>query len=308
MPINSPAGPYATLSQEVNQGHQTRSNLYGKIEKNLGPDARVVAFFTSFTHPVIISDEDGDMLEEILRGPQAIGKRLFLLINSPGGDGIAAERIVNICRTYSADNKFSVIVPKRAKSAATMICLGGEKIYMSATSELGPIDPQIATFSNRGRFMGFQAAHEIINSYEELIQSAVKTKGNLEPYLHQLDIYDAREIKGMRSAQALSESIAIKVLKGGMLSGVAVSRIKAAIKPLTDPNYTKDHGRPIYDNEAKKCGLKVETCEIAGEMWGAVWELYVRLNFFVGAHVSKVIESSADSATVAIPVYSKGES
>jgi ClpP class serine protease len=30
-----------------------------------------------------------------------------------------------------------------AKSAATMICLGSNAIYMSKTSELGPIDPQV---------------------------------------------------------------------------------------------------------------------------------------------------------------------
>ena len=55
---------------------------------------------------------------------------LALIINSPGGLGTAAERIINICKTYSKNNEFYSIVPNRAKSAATMICFGSNKIYM----------------------------------------------------------------------------------------------------------------------------------------------------------------------------------
>ena len=88
----------------------------------------------------MIDDSDSTMIEEVLRNLD-LSNGLALIINSPGGDGLAAERIINVCRKYSKTNEFWAIVSDKAKSAATMVCFGASKILMSETSELGPIDP-----------------------------------------------------------------------------------------------------------------------------------------------------------------------
>ena len=44
---------------------------------------------------------------------------------------------------------FSVLVPYKARSAATMIALGADEIVMSDLSELSPIDPATANAFNR---------------------------------------------------------------------------------------------------------------------------------------------------------------
>jgi ClpP class serine protease len=107
---------------------------------------------------------------------------------------VEAERIINVLREYSGTGKYWAFVPARAKSAATMICFGAEKVLMGATSELGPIDPQIA-FSEAGELKRF-SLYNIVTSYEELFKKAVEEKqGNLEPYLQQLHHYDEREIR-----------------------------------------------------------------------------------------------------------------
>jgi len=167
---------------ETNQGHATRDTLYRKLEKQLESNKKVVALFTSFTWPVAIEDPDADMLEEVLQNTDLKGKELVLLINSPGGDALAAERIVNICCSFSP-NGFSVIVPKMAKSAATMVCFGAKKINMSKTSELGPVDPQIPIRDENGNIVRYLAAHEILESYEELMKKANQTTKRVEPYL-----------------------------------------------------------------------------------------------------------------------------
>ena len=77
---------------------------------------------------------------------------------------LAAERIVNICRSFSRDNQYSAIVPKMAKSAATVVSMGADEILMSPTSELGPIDPQIV-MEGDGRQLRLVPAHEVIESY-----------------------------------------------------------------------------------------------------------------------------------------------
>jgi membrane-bound ClpP family serine protease len=243
-----------------------------------------------------IADSDADMIEEVLQNTPINGKELILVINSPGGDGLAAERIINIFRSYSP-NGFSVIVPKMAKSAATMICFGAKKILMSKTSELGPIDPQIAIFDDNGKFSGYQAAHEIINSYEGLMARASKTKGRIEPYLQQLARFDDRSIQRIKSAQALSESIAVKCLKTGCMSNLEERQIRVKIKPFLDPKFTKDHGRPIYYDVARSSGLATELADHNSELWKDVWCLYVRLNFLVSSSASKVIESSTEAYT-----------
>lgn len=290
---------YSHLLDEVNQGPRVRKHLYPQLKKELGKNKRVVTFFTSFVLPAMLQDQDADMLEEVLHNSQMDkSDELVLILNSPGGEALPAERIVNICRSFN-DN-FSVIVPKMAKSAATMVCFGAKKIGMCRTSELGPIDPQIPIQGEDGNIV-YIAAHEIIESYNDLMKKANRTKGRIEPYLQQLQRFDARDIRRIVSAQELSESIAVTCLRGGVLSGFTQREIKNKIKPFLDPKYTKVHGRPIYYDLAKACGLKIQLYDLKSAVWQLVWELYVRLNHVVSSHAGKIIESYEDSYTAAIP-------
>lgn len=275
-----------------------RRHLYEGLEKALGGNKRnkvVVSLFTSFRWPVVLEDTDADMLEEILHSCDCPAKELVLVINSPGGEAFAAERIVNICRSFSPEG-FTVIVPKMAKSAATMVCLGAKEIIMSPTSELGPVDPQIAVQDGNDD-LRYLAAHEIIESYKDLFDKANRTKGRLEPFLQQLQRFDARDIRRIVSAQELSASIAIKCLKDGMLSNLSEQKIEKKIAPFLDPAITKAHGRPIYHDVAKKCGLNVKLESIHTDLWKQVWELYMRCNYVVsnaGLRVAKLVESLDD--------------
>lgn len=69
-------------------------------------------------------------------------KPILLILNSNGGDISAGYLIAKLCREHS-QLSFLVGVPRRAKSAATLICCGADEIHMGSLSELGPIDPQI---------------------------------------------------------------------------------------------------------------------------------------------------------------------
>lgn len=68
-------------------------------------------------------------------------KTILLILSSPGGDIAAAYFIAKLCREFTNDN-FEVAVPRQAKSAATLVCCGADRIHMGSLSELGPIDPQ----------------------------------------------------------------------------------------------------------------------------------------------------------------------
>lgn len=67
---------------------------------------------------------------------------ILLILHSSGGNAEPAYLISKMCRTHSK-NRFIAVVPRRAKSAATLVCCGADEIHMGSLSELGPIDPQI---------------------------------------------------------------------------------------------------------------------------------------------------------------------
>ncbi len=281
---------------ERNQAHETRKDIIVRLERKL--KRPVVSFFTSFKFPVMIEDDDADMLEGILQTVD-LAEGFVLVVNSPGGRGLAAERIINVCRSYSGKGDYSVIVPSKAKSAATMICLGSSKIIMGATSELGPIDPQVLIPKKDGS--QWFSVYNVINSYDNLFNRAVRTKGNLEPYLQQLANYDEREIKEFRSQLLLSEDIAVRTLANGMKKAVGKKSIKRDVQIFLTPKQKKVHARPIYAEEAARCGLNVEVIDVRADLWRLVHELYVRTNNFVNKEASKCFESKKYSYIAGVP-------
>lgn len=66
---------------------------------------------------------------------------LELLLHSPGGSADIAYELIRVFRRHC--RKLNIIVPLEAKSAATLMCLGADAIYMGEFADLGPIDVQI---------------------------------------------------------------------------------------------------------------------------------------------------------------------
>ena len=282
---------FRQVLNERTQTHETRKSLFGKLERALGRP--VVTFFTSFSYPVRIEDQDADMLQAVLQKAD-LRKGLAMLVNSPGGDALAAERIINVCRNYSGTGEYWAIVAGKAKSAATMVCFGASRIYMAPTSELGPIDPQIVTTEN-GKTKWF-SVFNLVKSYERIFDKAVKTDGNVQPFLQQLQNYDEREIEEFRTALSLSEDIAVRTLSSGMMKGKSDKEIKKRIEMFLNPTRrTKTHGRPIYKNDANACDIDVVDIDITSDLWKSIYELYIRTDTFVSSDASKCVESKHDS-------------
>ncbi len=83
-----------------------------------------------------------DRVYRSLRNAATERRPILLIVNSPGGAPSAAYFIAKLCRQHMM-NSFDVAIPRRAKSAATLICCGADRLHMGALSELGPIDPQL---------------------------------------------------------------------------------------------------------------------------------------------------------------------
>jgi hypothetical protein len=73
----------------------------------------------------------------------AIGstEKISLVLHTNGGNTAAAWRLVNLLHTFC--DTLEVIIPSKALSAGTLICLGADNIVMTKQAALGPIDPSI---------------------------------------------------------------------------------------------------------------------------------------------------------------------
>jgi len=281
------------VQNERSQGPETRKAVLRRLERLL--DKPVMAYYTSFNFAVAMTPDDIQMMESVLQGMD-LRNGLVLVISSPGGDPLAAEGIIRVCRSYSGTGSFIAIVPGQAKSAATMVCMGAEKIIMGPASELGPVDPQVARVERD--IVKWFSAHNIVRSFEGLFKEAVKATGNLEPYLQQLQSYDSQEIEELRKAIRLSEDIAIRALESGMMKTLGESAIRSKIKIFLEPDERAlVHGRAIHREEARDCGLNVDFCgpDSAKELWQGVYTLHVRAQGFVSHHAPKCIETKNDS-------------
>lgn len=89
-----------------------------------------------------------DVLPVFYRHLEMIGKRkrVDLFLYTRGGDILTPWRLVHLLREYAEE--FSVLVPFRAYSAGTLICLGADEIVMGKMGELGPIDPSVVNAFN----------------------------------------------------------------------------------------------------------------------------------------------------------------
>lgn len=123
-----------------------KKSLIQQIEKLR--KSRVITYLTSDRQGPMNARVAMDIIPIISKHLQAIGKttNIDLFLYSTGGDTMVPWRLVSMIREYC--DKFSVVVPYKAHSAATMIALGADEIVMSDLSELSPIDPSTANVFN----------------------------------------------------------------------------------------------------------------------------------------------------------------
>lgn len=103
------------------------------LEKTFKP--HVVALLTTES----IDNDTAYMMQKFLHSVS--NDQIAVLIDSGGGDIDATAKIIKMIRNRFT--KFVSIVPWYAKSAATLLAVSADDIYMTKSGELGPVDPQV---------------------------------------------------------------------------------------------------------------------------------------------------------------------
>lgn len=287
--IVNTASPPTTESQLL--AREVRQTIFQKIQALTG--RTLICYVSSYE----ISDEDARYLEKLLYAEDQ-GTHLDLMLHSPGGDIHTAEKLVRMLWSTSSSDpensppgKFRLIVPDRAKSAATLVALGAEKIVMSTTSELGPIDPQVSLQDQSGNWM-WQSAFDYIEAYKTA-EDNYRKKSDDPAHRAVFESLDSVRLLSMNKLIEYTRMCAEDLLKS---HGANYS---LAPSILMDRKRFPSHEQMIdWETARRDLKLRVIFVNQRDELWRLYWGLYGHLQSAVAGH-RKIFESAQVSLIVA---------
>jgi hypothetical protein len=239
-----------------------RRDYYRKIEELR--ESKVVAYVTGDRRNVE-TQISSEVLEFLAAHLEALGitKRISFLLHTRGGDTLAAWSIVNLLRQYCDD--LEVIVPMRAHSAGTLICLGANTIVMTKRATLGPIDPSVNGPLNpripgdaSGNTVGVNV--ESVNAYVEFARQSLGKNGDMSSVLVNL----AEHIHPLVLGNAFRTRAQIRMLGKRLLAHQLddENHVKKVLDFLCSESGSHDY--TIHHKEAAELlGLRVELPEDA---------------------------------------------
>ena len=208
-----------------------------------------------------------DRVYDRLRGGKYDSGSLDVVIDSSGGDIAAAYNLSLLFRRYG-EKRLTFIIPRWAKSAATLLICAGDEIHMTPVAELGPLDPQItATNPFERRIESFSPLH--IESTLQLIRDEF-ANGNsqlAEGLMSRLQF--PLTLGSIKKSLDVGREYVEKLLSSRMLEGNKSAANKIG-KRLTT-GYA-DHSWCITIDEAQEMGLKV--IEITDKCLDVVWNIH----------------------------------
>lgn len=238
-----------------NKEKDIKNRLAGEIEEIIKKHARVsekysilYLYDTNFKITPFASDKIFTALSKLEPRKE---KDILLVLASSGGMIEPAYQISKICCEF-AKERFVIVIPRAAKSSATLICLGAHELHMGMLSEIGPIDPQI----NGRPVLGLNdSLEQIAVICEKHPKSAEMFSDYLTKSLYVLDIGYYTRI-GQSAVQYAERLLCNKEKLKSRATEIAVKLVY---------DY-KDHGFVISPEEAKdildKDIIKTDTPEL----------------------------------------------
>lgn len=198
------------------------------------------------------------------------GQPIALLIDSQGGIATSAYEIAMLLRRHCGG--FTAIIPRHAKSAATLLTLGADAIIMNDHAELGPLDVQMYDPDREDRMSGLDE----VQSLERLQAFAMdatdrmtlmllnRTGKKVKNILPAVSEFVTNLTKPMfQSIDVVRYTQMSRLLKVAEEYGKRLlrrnygSEADAIARKLVE-NYP-EHGFPIYPDEAAELGLILES-------------------------------------------------
>ena len=208
-----------------------------------------------------------DRVYDELRARKYSGKSLDVIIDSSGGHIDSAYNLAQLFRRYGEEN-LTFIVPRWAKSAATLLICAGDEILMTPVAELGPLDPQITVMDPlEQRVEEFSPLH--IESTLQLIRDEFKNGNSrlAEGLLQRLQF--PLTLGSFKKSLDLGRDYVQKLLSTRMLT--EQDEVVEKIARVLTTGYA-DHSWCITIGETQELGLN--TSELEGDSLEIVWKIH----------------------------------
>ena len=217
----------------------------------------------------IDADTVDDVYDSLIEKCSSV-KRIEVIINSGGGDLHAAYNLGLLFRRFGSEH-LRFIIPRWAKSAATLLVCAGDVIYMCPVAEIGPVDPQITQMNPMERRLEeFSPLH--IEATLELIRDefqnghAKLANGLLQRLQFPLTL------GGFKKSLEIGKEYITRFLSTRMFHKEENPREKAGEIAKQLVECYQDHGFCIDPTEAIRLGLRVE--ELPSDEERMVWDVY----------------------------------
>lgn len=255
---------------------EERIRFLKKFEERRG--SRAILFVLGDRQPVQMFGThiapDAIPLMQKLLGKMGSCQKISLIIHSSGGDLFTPWPFVNLMRGFTQN--FEVIVLRKALSAATLICLGSDRIVMSPFSHLSSIDPQGNFPTSEGKVE--QYAIEDIRSFIEFARKKIGLRdraGKIE-ILKALGKIDPKVLGSINRTHSLILKLAKDLLMQRKTEPLSKRQVRQVVTNLTEKTYS--HFHLIERIEARdKIGLKTmiefadrDTFELMEEIYSAL--------------------------------------
>jgi hypothetical protein len=279
---------HATL-QEKAEGHPTLEDVDEEIQSRAASLAEecgetdIYPLLLEAPKTSISSALVDDVFEELYGEFGTSNEKLMVIISSSGGDMDAAYSLAMLLRRFGSE-RLVFVVPRTAKSAATLLACSGDEILMSPVAELGPVDTQI-THATRadGREEEFSALH--IKTALEIIGDQYKNGDQrlAEALLQRLQY--PLTLGSFRKSLEIGKTYAQRLLESRMLSDEE-SKANPDEESKANPDEEskakhiagklvegyESHNTCIDYGEASELGLTVK--ELDGQALVLAWEIH----------------------------------
>lgn len=163
-------------------------------------------------------------------------KPLDVLIYSPGGQLTACYLVARLLSRITKD--WEALIPEKAWSGATLICLGSSNLVMAECGQLGPLDPQVVS-KKREKFFSTerQSPLEAFDAVKYLREFVVST---VDALMEELTDRGVAPEKALETAGKLATDLARPLLERiepydlgafSLDSRLAVTYCKAVARP-----------------------------------------------------------------------------
>ena len=217
-----------------------------------------------------IADDVVPVLYECL-SKQGPVERMDLVLVTSGGTITSIRRIAHVLREYA--HSLNILVPYRAWSSGTLLCLGADELILGPLAELSPIDAQ----SNSADFSAASGpgsiSSEEVRTFSQMAEAwfgVTREEDRLQVLALMAQRFFPTSLSAIYRSDRLVRRVANELLMYQLPD--AEAHVREQIVEQLISGYDA-HDYPITRAEARALGLRVKYATLEEErlLWG-VWQ------------------------------------